>query len=108
MFFKRAWQVVREEITYAVLNLFDNGVMYQPINCIVVPLNVKNPARISEYSPISCCSTFYKVIFKVIIARLKLVMETLVNINSAASVPGRALNDNVILSHKLVKGYARQ
>lgn len=35
-------------------------------------------------------------------------METLVEPNQSAFVPGRALNDDVILSHELIKGYGRQ
>jgi len=35
-------------------------------------------------------------------------MESLVDPNQSTFVPGRALNDNVILSHEIVKGYGRQ
>lgn len=40
--------------------------------------------------------------------RLKSVMDFLVDPSQAAFVPGRMLNDNVILSHELVKGYGRK
>lgn len=40
--------------------------------------------------------------------RLQSVMEYLVDASQAAFVPGRMLNDIVILSHELVKGYGRK
>lgn len=40
--------------------------------------------------------------------RLQTVMEYLIDPSWAAFVPGRMLTDNVILSHKLIKGYGRK
>lgn len=75
-FFKKAWQVVGKEVTEAVLQYFETGILYKPINCTSVTLipKVKNPSSVREFRPISCCSVIYKLVSKILTSMLQSVV----------------------------------
>lgn len=109
-FFKQVWLIKSDKITAAVLEFFQTIELYDPIDRTSITLipKVQHPISTKEYRPISCCTTIYKIIYKMLTSRLQSVMEYLVDPIQAAFVPGRMLTDNVILCHELVKKYGRK
>jgi hypothetical protein len=82
-FFKKVWQIVKPDVLSAVHDFFDNGRLYKAANCTLVTLTpkYKEAKRIKEYKPISCCSTIYKIISKILTKRMGEVMTSIVGQN---------------------------
>ena len=60
-FFKKAWEIVGNEVTDAVLQFFENGKLLKQLNHTILALvpKVETPDSVLDYRPISCCNVLY-------------------------------------------------
>lgn len=109
-FFKNAWSTIGEDVKRAVRFFFTEKKLYPAANCTLVTLipKTKQARAVKNLRPISCCTTIYKIISKILTARLGAVICTVVNESQSAFIPGRKIDDNIFLAQELMKGYGRQ
>lgn len=90
-----------------VQEFFVSGKNLKQWNSTAVTLIRKKPSasKISEFRPISCCNTLYKVISKLLANRLKQILPSIISNSQSAFIPGRSLAENVLLATELVAGY---
>ena len=109
-FFKAAWCTVKNDVTRTVLDFFRDGGFDARFNRTLVTLIPKHDQaiKVKDYRPISCCTTVYKIISKVIANRLSKVLGSIISNNQAAFVPSKTIHDHILLAYELIKGYSQK
>ncbi|CAK8535453.1 unnamed protein product [Lathyrus sativus] len=109
-FFKASWATIKKDVIAAVNEYFETGRMYKPFNNAIVFLIPKSnkTCEIKDYRPIAVCTTFYKIISKILIDRLGTVLPNVVSHNQTAFVKGQNIHNHIMLATKLLKGYTRK
>ncbi|KAG5586293.1 hypothetical protein H5410_046727 [Solanum commersonii] len=72
-------ETIKEDICDAIMDIFQLGKIYRPINRTMIRLIPKNAAQnnIKDYRPVACCSILYKIITKIIATMFEKVMPTI-------------------------------
>ena len=61
-----------------------------------------NPKSLANYRPISLCNLVDKVISKVLVARIRPLLNNLISPFQTAFIPGRRGVDNVLIAQELI------
>lgn len=81
--------------------------IYSAINknlVIIIPKST-NANMIKDYRHISCCTTIYKIISKIMAKRLSKVLGNIIDVSQTTFVPGKHIQDHILLAYELIKGY---
>jgi hypothetical protein len=102
IFFKKCWHIFGDSLTAEVLQAINSKQIPEGWNDTVIVLipKVENPEYITQYRPINLCNVLYKVISKVIAARLKVILDEIIAQVQSAFVPGRLITDNILLAYE--------
>jgi hypothetical protein len=81
IFYKKFWNLVGDDITAAVLKAINERIIPPGWNETVVVLipKVENPEEVSQFRPISLCNVVYKIISKMLAARLKVILPDIIS-----------------------------
>ena len=103
-FFHTHWEDVGPDIVKEVQGFFRGEPLPELINETNIRLipKIPNPQKVSDYRPIALCNVYYKIFSKLLTRRLQPLLSKLISVNQSAFVPGRAIGDNILISHEVL------
>ena len=109
-FFQRFWLLVGDSVKKEIHHIFTTKAAPEYLNKTLITLIPKsrNPETLNNYRPISLCNTVYKMVTKIIVARLRPLLPDLISPLQSAFVPGRQGMDNAIIVQELIHSMARK
>ncbi|XP_074315444.1 uncharacterized protein LOC141651642 [Silene latifolia] len=109
-FYKNGWETVKEDVCNAVKDFFQHGKLLKQINStnlVLIP-KVDNPISVKEFRPLACFNTIYKVISKLLCARMVDILPKIINPAQSSFINGRSIMSNILISQDLVRLYNRK
>lgn len=104
IFYQFHWSTMKDELIAMVPHFFRTDFLLKQLNhtLIVLLAKVDHPTKIEQYRSISLCNVACKVILKVFSSRLKWVLNKIISPYRAAFVPGRAIQENIIVGQEVL------
>lgn len=102
-FYQNQWSLCARDIFDLVSTAFSTCIIHEKLNTTLITLvpKVPNPSSMVQFRPISLCCTLYKVISKILVARLRVILPNLISPNQVSFVLGRQIVDNIIIAQEL-------
>ncbi|GFS35680.1 hypothetical protein Acr_00g0041440 [Actinidia rufa] len=107
-FFKKTWDIIGADVCAAIKEFFRARVLLKQMNHTIIALVQKsrNVIRVEDFRPISCCNVVYKIISKILVARLSPILEKIVDHAQSAFIPNYSMIENIYMVQELMKKYS--
>ena len=104
LFYKHYWKVISQDLIEAVTSFFTRGHILTEINHTFITLIPKSDKAftVNQFCPISLCNTIYKIISKILAARLIPLLHKIISPWQSAFVPSIVIQDNSIIAHEVL------
>ncbi|XP_028554324.1 uncharacterized protein LOC114580555 [Dendrobium catenatum] len=108
-FYKTGWHIIGPHLCRAIQSFSLKGYITRSVKNTAIALIPKSnhAESILDFRPISLCNTLYKIITKILAARLKHIMPQIINTSQAGFINKRISTDNVILGSEILGFFKR-
>ncbi|CAL2255075.1 unnamed protein product [Prunus armeniaca] len=104
LFYQDYWGFCSDDIISFVQDCFNTASLPDHLNETLISLvpKVERPMCMNQLRPISLYNTLYKVVSKILVARLRPCMTKLVSPSQVSFVLGRQITDNIIVAQEVL------
>jgi len=106
-FYQDHWVVIKELLCVAIKDFFRSGKLLKEVNHTLITLipKVANPESTAHFRPISLCNTVYKIVAKILVNRMKPILQRIIHPTQSAFIPHRTIHDNILIAHEIVNKF---
>jgi len=106
-FYQDHWVDLKDLLCVAVNDFFRSGRLHKAVNhtLITLILKVANPEITAHFRPISLCTTLYKILAKILVNRMRPVLQRIIHPTQSAFIPYRTIHDNILIAHEIVNKF---
>ncbi|KAF3662107.1 hypothetical protein FXO38_11360 [Capsicum annuum] len=103
-FYQKYWYIVGSSLKDFCTNVFTAWTIpltiNETFNCLIPKFSY--PSTINQYRPISLCNTTYKIITKIIVNRMKPLLNDLIGPTQSSFLTNRQASDNAFLVQEIL------
>lgn len=101
-FYQAYWHIIGEDVSRDIRLFFETSTLNPVQNQTHIRMipKITGPRKVADYRPIALCNSHYKIIAKILTRRLKPLLPHLISGTQSAFVQGRAITDNVLITHE--------
>lgn len=109
-FFQRFWLIAGSSVINEVKKVFAKRRIPAFLNTTHIALipKIQGPETLSNYIPISLCNTVYKIVSKIIVAKMRQYLDKLISPCQSAFVSGRKGLDNAIIAQEVILSLSKK
>jgi len=80
------------------------GKLLKEVNHTLITLipKVPNPETTAHYRPISLCNVLYKILAKILVNRMRPILQRIIHPTQSVFIPHRTIHDNILIAHEIM------
>lgn len=109
LFYQECWESLKKDLMKVFKEIFERGALNKSMRSTFLVLVPKKETTmgLGDFQPINLITNLYKIISKVLSAKLKGVMEHVVSSTQSAFIQGQQIMDNIMIANECVDGRMR-